>query len=76
MVNVFTLEQFYAVPLRAPKWYKRKAGVSFGFGGKLVSFSSKDAAGGASEVCLIGSSGSFADILICSFLHSVPGLCA
>ncbi|KAG5539120.1 hypothetical protein RHGRI_019614 [Rhododendron griersonianum] len=41
---------FGAVPLRAPKWYRRKAGVSFGFGGKLVSFSSKDAAGGASEV--------------------------
>ncbi|XP_058225841.1 protein transport protein SEC31 homolog B-like isoform X2 [Rhododendron vialii] len=41
---------FGAAPLRAPKWYKRKAGVSFGFGGKLVSFSSKDAAGGASEV--------------------------
>nr|GMD65329.1 protein transport protein SEC31 homolog B [Ipomoea batatas] len=26
--------------LRAPKWYKREAGVSFGFGGKLVSFHS------------------------------------
>ncbi|KAK2988285.1 hypothetical protein RJ640_017502, partial [Escallonia rubra] len=43
---------FAAAPayLRAPKWYKRKAGVSFGFGGKLVSFHSKDAAAGSSEV--------------------------
>ncbi|KAL8154970.1 hypothetical protein AgCh_000362 [Apium graveolens] len=36
--------------LRAPKWYKRKAGVSFGFGGKLVAFNSTDA--GSSEVFL------------------------
>ena len=28
----------YAVSLRAPKWYKRPVGVSFGFGGKVVSF--------------------------------------
>ncbi|XP_052192454.1 LOW QUALITY PROTEIN: protein transport protein SEC31 homolog B-like [Diospyros lotus] len=41
---------FGAAPLRAPKWYKRKAGVSFGFGGKLVSFSTKDSAPGVSEV--------------------------
>lgn len=45
---------FGTVPLRAPKWYKRPAGVSFGFGGKLVSFHpSASAAGspaGASEV--------------------------
>ncbi|KAL7239141.1 hypothetical protein ACSBR2_005108 [Camellia fascicularis] len=41
---------FGAVPLRAPKWYKRKAGASFGFGGKLVSFFSNDASAGASEV--------------------------
>ncbi|KAK6240177.1 hypothetical protein QUC31_005646 [Theobroma cacao] len=27
-----------AVPLRAPKWYKRPVGASFGFGGKIVSF--------------------------------------
>lgn len=66
VVNIFTLEQFYAAPLRAPKWYKRKAGVSFGFGGKLVSFSSRDAAGGASEVCLIGCSGL---LLIFLFAH-------
>ncbi|CAI8611646.1 unnamed protein product [Vicia faba] len=38
-----------AVPLRAPKWYKRPAGVSFGFGGKLVSFH-PGASAGASEV--------------------------
>ncbi|EEF34442.1 nucleotide binding protein, putative [Ricinus communis] len=30
-----------AATLRAPKWYKRPAGVSFGFGGKLVSFHPK-----------------------------------
>ncbi|XP_059649143.1 protein transport protein SEC31 homolog B-like [Cornus florida] len=41
---------FGAAPLRAPKWYKRKAGVSFGFGGKLVSFCSADSPSGASEV--------------------------
>jgi len=45
---------FCAVPLRAPKWYKRPAGVSFGFGGKLVSFhpraSATGSSAGASEV--------------------------
>lgn len=45
---------FGAAPLRAPKWYKRPVGVSFGFGGKLVSFHSRRPApgtlGGASEV--------------------------
>jgi hypothetical protein len=42
---------FCAVPLRAPKWYKRPAGVSFGFGGKLVSFrpSASGSPAGASE---------------------------
>ncbi|KAE9616365.1 putative transcription factor WD40-like family [Lupinus albus] len=45
---------FSAVSLRAPKWYKRPSGVSFGFGGKLVSFHPKPSAAGspagASEV--------------------------
>ncbi|XP_059651913.1 protein transport protein SEC31 homolog B-like [Cornus florida] len=41
---------FVSVPLRAPKWYKRKAGVSFGFGGKLVSFCSTNAPAVTSEV--------------------------
>ncbi|GAA0143231.1 vesicle coat protein [Lithospermum erythrorhizon] len=41
---------FVTAPLRAPKWYKRKAGVSFGFGGKLVSFHSTEAPTGSSEV--------------------------
>ncbi|CAA3002812.1 transport SEC31 homolog B [Olea europaea subsp. europaea] len=41
---------FGAAPLRAPKWYKRKAGVSFGFGGKLVAFHSADSSTGSSEV--------------------------
>ncbi|EPS66280.1 hypothetical protein M569_08497 [Genlisea aurea] len=40
---------FASVPLRAPNWYKRKAGVSFGFGGKLVTFHSHSS-GGSSEV--------------------------
>ncbi|XAR63484.1 hypothetical protein NMG60_11023433 [Bertholletia excelsa] len=43
---------FGAAPLRAPKWYRRQAGVSFGFGGKLVSFSSKHIVAGPSEVCV------------------------
>ncbi|PON74322.1 Guanine nucleotide-binding protein, beta subunit [Parasponia andersonii] len=38
---------FGAAYLKAPKWYKRPAGVSFGFGGKLVSFHTKPSAGGA-----------------------------
>ncbi|KAK5783340.1 hypothetical protein PVK06_037848 [Gossypium arboreum] len=29
---------FYYTSLRAPKWYKRPVGASFGFGGKVVSF--------------------------------------
>ncbi|XP_047978575.1 protein transport protein SEC31 homolog B-like [Salvia hispanica] len=40
----------YIAPLRAPKWYKRKAGVSFGFGGKLISFNSAEQPAGSSEV--------------------------
>lgn len=36
--------------MRAPKWYQRKAGVSFGFGGKLVSFNSAESPAGSSEV--------------------------
>ncbi|GFP92420.1 protein transport protein sec31 homolog b [Phtheirospermum japonicum] len=39
-----------AAPLKAPKWYKRKAGVSFGFGGKLVSFNSAESPAASSEV--------------------------
>ncbi|RVW40743.1 Protein transport protein SEC31-like B [Vitis vinifera] len=38
----------HKAPLKAPKWYKRPAGVSFGFGGKLVSFHTKSSAAGAS----------------------------
>ncbi|XP_031127310.1 protein transport protein SEC31 homolog B-like [Ipomoea triloba] len=41
-----------AASLRAPKWYKRKSGVSFGFGGKLVSFHSTNANDKPSEVCM------------------------
>ncbi|GAV89261.1 WD40 domain-containing protein/SRA1 domain-containing protein/Sec16_C domain-containing protein [Cephalotus follicularis] len=39
----------HASPLRAPKWYKRPVGASFGFGGKLVSFRSKPISAGASS---------------------------
>ncbi|XP_062115563.1 protein transport protein SEC31 homolog B [Humulus lupulus] len=39
-----------AAYLKAPKWYKRPAGVSFGFGGKLVSFKTKSSAVGAPSV--------------------------
>ncbi|KAI3681295.1 hypothetical protein L6452_36085 [Arctium lappa] len=39
-----------SAPLRAPKWYQRKAGVTFGFGGKLVSFHSTGSSPGRSEV--------------------------
>ncbi|XP_076887936.1 protein transport protein SEC31 homolog B-like isoform X1 [Bidens hawaiensis] len=38
---------FGSAPLKAPKWYQRKGGVCFGFGGKLVSFHTTN---GASEV--------------------------
>ncbi|KAK6933923.1 WD40 repeat [Dillenia turbinata] len=38
---------FGAATLRAPKWYKRPVGVSFGFGGKLVSFHPKSSPAGA-----------------------------
>ncbi|KAK6143192.1 hypothetical protein DH2020_023540 [Rehmannia glutinosa] len=41
---------FGAASLRAPKWYNQKAGVSFGFGGKLVSFHSTESRAGSSEV--------------------------
>lgn len=39
---------FYAVSLRAPKWYKRPVGASFGFGGKIVSFQPRTPVAGAS----------------------------
>ncbi|KAI3769038.1 hypothetical protein L6452_00134 [Arctium lappa] len=39
-----------SAPLRSPKWYQRKAGVTFGFGGKLVSFHSTGSSLGRSEV--------------------------
>lgn len=39
---------FGTAHLKAPKWYERPVGVSFGFGGKLVSFHPKSAVGGAS----------------------------
>ena len=57
MASLNVVCQLCSAPLRAPKWYKRPAGVSFGFGGKLVSFhpksSASGAASGASEVKII-----------------------
>ncbi|KAK6804019.1 hypothetical protein RDI58_001803 [Solanum bulbocastanum] len=42
---------FGAATLRAPKWWsKKKSGVSFGFGGKLVSFGAADGPTGPTEV--------------------------
>ena len=38
MFQNFICYPFFAGPLRAPKWYKRPVGASFGFGGKIVSF--------------------------------------
>ena len=49
---VFIFKLCFAGYIRAPKWYKRKAGVSFGFGGKLVTFSTTDS--GSSEVLYRG----------------------
>ncbi|CAH2058748.1 unnamed protein product [Thlaspi arvense] len=37
-------------PLKAPKWYKRPVGASFGYGGKLVSFHAKAPPKGASSI--------------------------
>lgn len=73
---------FTAAPLRAPKWYNTKAGVSFGFGGKLVSFRTTDthASPGLSEVCLIHyMKVSYLLSCICILfipVLSIPGLCA
>ncbi|KAI3764275.1 hypothetical protein L2E82_14282 [Cichorium intybus] len=39
-------ENYYGQALlKAPKWYQRKAGVSFGFGGKLISFHTTGSSG-------------------------------
>ncbi|KAJ0629171.1 putative transcription factor WD40-like family [Helianthus annuus] len=50
----YGVDESYLVsaPLKAPKWYQRKAGVTFGFGGKLVSFHSTSLTPGRSEVFL------------------------
>ncbi|PPS09906.1 hypothetical protein GOBAR_AA10748 [Gossypium barbadense] len=39
---------FGTVSLRAPKWYKRPVGASFGFGGKVVSFRTRSSGSGTS----------------------------
>lgn len=52
-INCLIFDLSSAAPLRAPRWYKRKAGVSFGFGGKLVSFNSTESPAGSSEACLM-----------------------
>ncbi|XP_062173847.1 protein transport protein SEC31 homolog B [Alnus glutinosa] len=38
--------EFGSAPLRAPKWYKRPVGASFGFGGKLMCFRPRPSAAG------------------------------
>ncbi|KAL4313466.1 hypothetical protein GQ457_01G052370 [Hibiscus cannabinus] len=43
-------DDFGAVSLRAPKWYKRPVGASFGFGGKVVSFFPQIGTSPSSEV--------------------------
>ncbi|WCJ18600.1 hypothetical protein M5689_000937 [Euphorbia peplus] len=43
---------FGTATLKAPKWYQRPGGVSFGFGGKLVSFHPGSSTGSGSEVLL------------------------
>ena len=48
--NLTSYNLIYAAPLRAPKWYKRPVGASFGFGGKLVSFHAKAPVKGASGI--------------------------
>ncbi|KAI3683014.1 hypothetical protein L1987_83469 [Smallanthus sonchifolius] len=62
-----------SAPLSAPKWYQRKTGVCFGFGGKLVSFHTTGLSG-ASEVyvhdlvdehCIVSDSSEF-EAAICS----------
>lgn len=47
--SLFFFFPFYTGPLRAPKWYKRPAGASFGFGGKIVSFHPGSSGAGASS---------------------------
>lgn len=48
--------------MKAPKWLKCPAGVTFGFDGKLVSFGAKKGASG-SEVCILR-------LLICVLLKT------
>ncbi|KAK8481088.1 hypothetical protein V6N13_046023 [Hibiscus sabdariffa] len=43
-------DDFGAVSLRAPKWYKRPVGASFGFGGRVVSFRPQIGTSPSSEV--------------------------
>nr|POE69684.1 protein transport protein sec31 like b [Quercus suber] len=50
--------EFGVAPLRAPKWYKRPAGASFGFGGKLVAFRPRPSAA-VTEDSLVSRSSEF-----------------
>ncbi|GAB4832488.1 hypothetical protein Ancab_006510 [Ancistrocladus abbreviatus] len=79
---------FGSGPLRAPKWYRRPVGVSFGFGGKLVSFHSRPFPTGppgvSSEVyvhtlvtedCLLGRSSEFETAIQNGERASLRALC-
>jgi len=48
--NITSYIPLYAAPLKAPKWYKRPVGASFGFGGKLVSCHARAPAKGTSSI--------------------------
>ncbi|XP_010552746.1 PREDICTED: protein transport protein SEC31 homolog B-like isoform X2 [Tarenaya hassleriana] len=71
-----------AASLRAPKWYKRPVGASFGFGGKLVSFHQKPPAKGVvflhsliMEQSLVGRSSEFEEALEKGDKSSLRVLC-
>ena len=74
----FIVVPFYAAPLRAPKWYKRPAGASFGFGGKLVGFrprpSGAGVPAGASEVSLLVNVSLFSYFMLYLFVNFFPSL--
>jgi hypothetical protein len=65
--NTFYNYLLYAAPLRAPKWYKRPVGASFGFGGKLVWFCPKPSAAGVQA----GGSEVYRTVPLCSLMMNL-----
>lgn len=57
---------FCAETLKAPKWHQRKAGVSYGFGGKLVAFHTTGPSSRTSEVIHVDSA-----FYVSSIIHIV-----